>query len=163
MTENIWGYLWGKIAYSSMLYTQALGEKGIADALARPELLPIWRRLGQEAMAVARAEGVTVRGFNGFDPAAFAPDATEASAAVSIAAMVEFNRPNAKTHSGIWRDLWVRRRRTPVDAQIAPVLGIAARHGVACPTITRLVQMIHECEAGSRPASDDNVLELMQG
>jgi 2-dehydropantoate 2-reductase len=41
MTENIWGYLWGKIAYSSMLYTQALGEKGIADALARPELLPV--------------------------------------------------------------------------------------------------------------------------
>ncbi|NBS44666.1 MAG: ketopantoate reductase family protein, partial [Acetobacteraceae bacterium] len=80
----------------------------------------------------------------------------------SIAAMVEFNRPNAKTHSGIWRDLWVRRRRTPVDAQIAPVLGIAARHGVACPTITRLVQMIHECEAGARPASDDNLVELMK-
>ncbi len=162
MTENIWGYLWGKIAYSSMLYTQALGEKGIADALARPELLPLWRRLGQEAMAVARAEGVTVGSFNGFDPVAFAPDAPEASAAASIAAMVEFNRPNAKTHSGIWRDLWVRRRRTPVDAQIAPVLSIAARHGVACPTITRLVAMIHECEAGTRPASDDNLLELMK-
>jgi 2-dehydropantoate 2-reductase len=56
----------------------------------------------------------------------------------------------------------VRRRRTPVDAQIAPVLGIAARHGVACPTITRLVQMIHECEAGARPASDDNLVELMK-
>ncbi len=162
MTENIWGYLWGKIAYSSMLYTQALGEKGIAHALARPELLPLWRRLGQEAMAVARAEGVTVGSFNGFDPAAFAPDATETSAAASIAAMVEFNRPNAKTHSGIWRDLWVRRRRTPVDAQIAPVLSIAARHGVACPTIARLVAMIHECEAGTRPASDDNLLELMK-
>jgi 2-dehydropantoate 2-reductase len=111
---------------------------------------------------VARAEGVAVRGFNGFDPAAFTPGADQAAAAASVAAMVAFNRPNAKTHSGIWRDLWVRRRRTPVDAQIAPVLGIAARHGVACPTLTRLVQMIHECEAGSRPASDDNLLELMK-
>jgi 2-dehydropantoate 2-reductase len=49
-----------------------------------------------------------------------------------------------------------------VDAQIAPVLGIAARHGVACPTIARLVAMIHECEGGTRPASDDNLLELMK-
>jgi 2-dehydropantoate 2-reductase len=49
-----------------------------------------------------------------------------------------------------------------VDAQIAPVLAIAARHGVACPTIARLVAMIHECEAGTRPASDDNLLELMK-
>jgi 2-dehydropantoate 2-reductase len=57
----------------------------------------------------------------------------------------------------------VRRRRTPVDAQIAPVLSIAARHGVACPTIARLVAMIHECEAGVRPASDDNLLDLMRG
>jgi ketopantoate reductase len=41
-------------------------------------------------------------------------------------------------------------------------LGIAARQGLACPTIARLVAMIHECEAGTRPASDDNLVELMK-
>jgi 2-dehydropantoate 2-reductase len=36
-----------------------------------------------------------------------------------MAAMEEFNRHTAKTHSGIWRDLAVRKRKTEVDAQIA--------------------------------------------
>ncbi|HWT08453.1 MAG TPA: 2-dehydropantoate 2-reductase N-terminal domain-containing protein [Roseomonas sp.] len=160
-TPNIWGYLWGKLGYGAMLFAQALGEKGIADCLARPELLPLWRALGAEAIAVARAEGVTPLGFNGFDPAAFSPGASEAQAAASVAAMVAFNRPNAKTHSGVWRDLWVRRRRTEIDVQIAPIATIGARHGIACPAVRRLVAMMHECEAGTRPMSDANLTELL--
>lgn len=160
-TANIWGYLWGKLGYGAMLFAQALGEKGIADCLARPELLPLWRALGGEAIAVARAQGITPLGFNGFDPAAFAPGATGAQAAASVAAMVEFNRPNAKTHSGVWRDLWVRRRRTEVDVQIAPIAAIGARHGVDCPAVRALVAMTHECEAGTRPMSDANLTELL--
>lgn len=160
-TDNIWGYLWGKLGYGAMLFAQALGEKGIADCLARPELLPLWRALGSEAIAVARAQGVTPLGFNGFDPAAFSPGATEAQAAASVAAMVEFNGPNAKTHSGVWRDLWVRKRRTEVDVQIAPIATIGAQHGVDCPAVRRLVQMTHECEAGTRQMSDANLTELM--
>ncbi len=42
-TPDIWSYLWGKLGYGSMLFAQALGDKGIADCLARPELLPVWR------------------------------------------------------------------------------------------------------------------------
>ena len=45
-----------------MLFAQALGEKGIADCLARPELLPLWRALGSEAWlrAVERPISVAV-------------------------------------------------------------------------------------------------------
>jgi 2-dehydropantoate 2-reductase len=161
LTDNIWGYLWGKLAYSSLLYAQGLAERGIADTLARPELLPLIRALCGEVIAVARAEGVRPLGFNGFDPAAFAPGASEAAARDSVAAMVAFNRPNAKTHSGIWRDLWVRHRSTPADAQIGAVPPIGRTHGIACPVLERLIAMIHECERGARPMSDDNLLELM--
>jgi 2-dehydropantoate 2-reductase len=160
LTENIWGYLWGKLAYSSLLYMQGLAEKGIADTLVRPELLPAIRALCGEVVRVSRAEGVAMLGFNGFDPAAFGPGGTEAAARASVAAMVEFNRPNAKTHSGIWRDLWVRRRATPADAQIGPVVAIGAAHGIACPHVAKLIAMIHECERGERPMSDANLLEL---
>jgi len=162
MTDDIWSYLWGKLGYGAMLFAQALGQAGIADCLARPELLPLWRALAAEAIAVAIAEGVTPRGFNGFDPAAFAPGATEAQAAASVAAMVAFNRPNAKTHSGVWRDLAVRKRRTEVDVQIAPISAIGARHGIATPTIDRLVAQIHKVEAGTRAMTDDNLLELLR-
>ena len=43
VTDDIWSYLWGKLGYGAMLFAQALGEAGIADCLARPELLPLWR------------------------------------------------------------------------------------------------------------------------
>jgi len=161
MTDDIWSYLWGKLGYGAMLFAQALGQAGIADCLARSELLPLWRRLAEESVRVAVAEGVKPRGFNGYDPAAFAPGATEAQAAASVAAMVAFNRPNAKTHSGVWRDLAIRKRRTEIDVQIAPIATIGARHGIPTPTIDRLVTMIHEVEAGIRAMTDDNLLELL--
>ena len=160
-TPEIWGYLWGKLGYGAMLFAQALGMKGIADCLARPELLPLWRALAAEANAVTLAEGVTPRGFNGYDPAAFMPGSSLADAQAAVQAMVDFNRPSAKTHSGVWRDLAIRKRQTEVDVQIAPIATIGASHGIACPTIDRLVAMIHQVEAGTRALDDDNLLELM--
>ena len=162
LTDNIWGYLWGKLAYSSLLYTQGLAAHGIADMLARPELLPVVRALCGEVMAVARAEGVRPLSFNGFSADAFGPEGTEEAARASMAAMEAFNRPNGKTHSGIWRDLWVRRRLTPADAQIGAVPPIGRAHGIPCLTLERLIAMIHECERGERPMSDDNLLEILR-
>lgn len=65
--------------------------------------------------------------------------------------MVEHNRKSVKSHSGIWRDLAVRKRRTEVDAQ----LGVAVIQGRACgiemPLTERLIELIHEIENGTRP------------
>ncbi len=159
-TGDIWSYLWGKLGYGAMLFAQGLGQLGIADCLARPELLGLWRRLGEEAIAVAQAEGVQPRGFNGYDVEAFKPGASEDAARASVAAMVAFNATSAKTHSGIWRDLAVRKRRTEVDVQIAPIAEIGARHGIECRVTRKLVDMIHDVEEGRRQMVDDNLLEL---
>jgi 2-dehydropantoate 2-reductase len=99
--------------------------------------------------------------FNGFNPAAFAPNASPAAAKACVDKMVEFNRPNAKTHSGVWRDLAIRKRRTEVDVQIAPIAEVGARHGIQYPTTRKLADMIHEVEQGNRPMTDDNLLELI--
>lgn len=160
-TENIWGYLWGKLGYGAMLFAQALGEKGIADCLARPEMMPVWRAIGREVNEVTLAEGITPMGFNGYDPNAFMPNAPRELAERAVADLVVFNRPSAKTHSGIWRDLFVRKRRTEVDVQIKPIADIGAKHGIATPTISKLVALIHEIEDGKRAMSDDNLLELI--
>jgi len=161
MTEDINAYLWGKLAYGSLLFAQAVGDLGIADCLARPELLPTWRALAGEVLQVAQAEGVTPLGFNGFDPAAFRPGATEDQARASVDAMVAFNRPNAKTHSGVWRDLAVRKRRTEVDVQIAPIAQLGAKHGIVTPAVDGLVRVIHEIENGTRPMADSNLLDIL--
>lgn len=150
MTDNIWGYLWGKLAYGAMLFATALTDDSMADSFADPERFPVWRALGREVVATAAARGVTPVGFDGFDPAAFAPSASDADARRSVAGLAAFNRGSAKTHSGVWRDLAVHRRRTEVDAQIAVVADLAAEAGVNAPAIRRLVELVHDVEAGRR-------------
>ncbi len=161
ISDDIGSYLWGKLAYGALLCAQAAGDLGIADCLARPDIVPLWRALAGEVLRVARAEGIAPRGFNGFDPAAFQPGASDEQARRSIEAMVAFNRPNAKTHSGVWRDLAVRKRRTEVDAHFEPVCALGARHGIACPTVRGLIDMIRAIENGQRAQSDSNLNELV--
>ncbi len=152
LTDNIWGYLWGKMGYGALLFATALTPMSMSDAMAHPGHRPVYRALGQEIMRLARAEGVRPLGFNGFDPDAFL-HGDEAAITASLDAMVAHNRKTAKTHSGIWRDLAVRRRKTEVDAQMGIMIGIAARHGLAVPVVAGVVDLIHDIEAGRRAQS----------
>jgi 2-dehydropantoate 2-reductase len=77
-----------------------------------------------------------------------------------MAAMVAHNRKSAKSHSGIWRDLAVRKRRTEVDAQLCPVVEEGSAHGVPTPVNARLIAMIHQIEDGARPLDRANLAEL---
>jgi 2-dehydropantoate 2-reductase len=150
LTRNIEGYLWGKLAYGSMLFASALSDASIADVLADPSHRPALIGLAREAMAVAKARGIRPEAFDGFDPAAFAPASPEGAARASLDRLVTFNRGSAKSHSGVWRDLAVRRRKTEVDAQIAPIARLGAEVGVGTPLTLRLVDLIHDVEKGRR-------------
>jgi 2-dehydropantoate 2-reductase len=161
-TDNIWGYLWGKLAYGALLFATALTHDSIADALALPRYFALYRALGAEVLGAAAAEQVRPEGFNGFDPAAFVEGADPAATRRSIDEMVAHNRRSAKSHSGIWRDLAVRKRRTEVDAQIAIVAEIAAAHGRTTPVLDRLVRLVHEIEDGQRPLDRANLDALAE-
>ena len=157
LTDNIWGFLWGKLAYGSMLFATALTDASIADVLDSAEHRPLLIGLAREAMAVATARGVQPEAFDGFDPTAFSPESPDAEAEASLDALVRFNRGSAKSHSGVWRDLAVRKRKTEVDAQIAPIAILGEEVGVATPLTGRLVELIHDVEAGVRPQSWDTL------
>ena len=153
VTPNIWGYLWGKEAYGAMLFATALTNESIADALALPAYRELFISLAREILAVAKARAVSPEGFDGFDPSSYLPDAPDGAAARSLDALVAHNRRSAKTHSGIWRDLAVRKRRTEVDAQLGIVVSIGQEAGVATPLTSRLVELIHDIENGARAQS----------
>jgi 2-dehydropantoate 2-reductase len=150
VTPNIWGFLWGKEAYGAMLFATALTNESIADALAMPEYRELYIALAREILAVAAARGITPEAFDGFDPNAYLPAAAAGAAERSLDALVAHNRKSAKTHSGIWRDLAVRKRRTEVDAQLGIVVTLGAEVGVATPLTARVVELIHEIEDGKR-------------
>lgn len=160
LTDNIWGYLWGKLGYGAMLFATALTPESMAENFADPERAPVFAAIGREVMAVAAARGERPLGFDGFDPAAFWPGAAPEAAMASVAALAEFNRHTAKTHSGVWRDLAVRKRRTEVDAQIGIVAELAAEAGVATPLLARLVALVHDVEEGRRAQSAETFRAL---
>jgi 2-dehydropantoate 2-reductase len=153
VTQNIWGYLWGKEAYGAMLFATALTNASIADALAMREYQSLYVALAREILAVAAARGVQTEAFDGFDPSTYLATAPVGAAAQSLDALVAHNRRSAKSHSGIWRDLAVRKRPTEVDAQLGIVVTLGAEAGVATPLTARLVALIHEIERGERAQS----------
>ncbi len=162
LTENVWGYLWGKLAYGAMLFATATNGDSIADNFADPTRFPVWRALGGEVMATAAARNVQPLGFDGFDPECFSPGVDPSLVRGSVADLALFNRNSAKTHSGIWRDLAVRKRRTEIDVQIAIIADLAGEVGVETPAIRRLVELIHDIEDGRRDQSMATFAELLR-
>ena len=161
LTDNIWGYLWGKLAYGAMLFATALTTDSMTANFEDPQRFVVFDRLAREVMAVASARGVAPIGFNGFDPASFAPGAPVAGARASVAALAEFNRHTAKTHTGIYRDLAVRKRKTEIDPQIGVIVELGREAGVPTPAISCLVALIHDIEDGRKPMAFATFLELI--
>lgn len=137
-TQNILGFLWAKEAYGAMLFATAVSDLSIADALAEPRYRGVFVQLAREVLAAAP---VPVEAFDGFD----ADDLDG-----SIERLVEFNRRSAKTHSGIYRDLMVRKRKTEK----------AILAGLDGPLLRRTLELIEEIEEGRRTCEVAN-LELL--
>jgi 2-dehydropantoate 2-reductase len=160
LTEDIWAYLWGKLGYGAMLFATALTPDTMTANFADPARGHALMGLAREVMRTAIAEGVSPKPFNGFEPSAFIPGAGDTAALQSLADLAEFNSKTAKTHTGIYRDLAVRKRKTEVDPQVGTVAAIAEGHGIETPLLRRLVELIHDIEDGRREMSQDTFHEL---
>ncbi len=138
-TDNIMGFLWGKEAYGAMLYAGAVSDLSIADSLEDPRWRPLMLAVAREVLAQAP---VRPEGFDGFEPADLEG---------SLARLVRFNRETAKSHSGIYRDLMVRKRKTEVDDLLRDLKG---------PLTTYTGELIRAIERGERTCEVAN-LELL--
>ncbi len=157
ITDNIWGYLWGKQAYGAMLFATALTNDSMADAIDQHQEVTV--ELAREVLRVAAALGVRPLGFDGFEPDAIgASDRSVVDG--SVERLIAVRRSDEKTHSGVWRDMAVRKRRTEVDAHFAPIVEHAHQLGLQVPLLQRMIAMIHEIEDGRRPFSGANLQEL---
>lgn len=159
-TDNIWGYLWGKLGYANMLFATALVDATMADVTDRYHEL--MAELACEIYEAADKEGVRVEGFDAIEPSVYYPREQHDWARIdaSLDQMAAWQRSSQKTKSGIWRDLAVRKRRTEVDQQIALAVAAGGRHGLPMPLTRRVVAMIHALEDGSRQMGWANLDEL---
>lgn len=139
-TDNVLGYLWGKEAYGAMLWAGAVSDLSIADSLEHPKYRPVMIAVAQEVLAQAP---VKVESFDGF-----VPEDLEGS----LDRLVEFNRRSAKSHSGIYRDLVVRKRKTEIDEVLKDLNG---------PIFNKIGEIIHDIEQGRRVCEVGNLDELV--
>jgi 2-dehydropantoate 2-reductase len=138
-TDNVLGYLWGKEAYGAMLWAGAVSDLSIAETLERPAYRPLMIAIAEEILAQSP---VTVESFDGFDPSDLEG---------SLDRLAIFNRKSAKSHSGIYRDLMIRKRKTEVDEVHKDIQG---------PIFDRVVEIIHDIEQGRRTCEVANLDEL---
>jgi 2-dehydropantoate 2-reductase len=138
-TDNVLGFLWGKEAYGAMLWAGAVSNLSIAETLERPAYRPLMIAIAEEVLAQAP---VTVESFDGFDPSDLEG---------SLDRLAIFNRKSAKSHSGIYRDLMIRKRKTEVDEVHKDIQG---------PIFDRVVEIIHDIEQGRRTCEVANLDEL---
>lgn len=155
LTGNIWGVLWAKLAYAAMLFASSLNNDGMAGNFGDPTREAVFVRLGEEVLAVARAAGIAPLAFSSFDPAAFERGAPAGSARRWLDVLAARRRNAGKTHSGFWRDLAVRKRRTEVDPLLGAVTAEARRTGIGTPALDLLIDIVHDIENGRRELSAD--------
>lgn len=164
VTDNIWGYLWGKMGYAALLYATALVDDTMAAVVYRRDLRETLIALCTESLTIAHRLGFKPEGFDDWTPQLIYPlenrDWEILNAQLDRLAHLMAN--NKKTKSGIWRDLAVRKRKTEVDFQLGKVVEIGHQLEIPVPLTSLVVKMIKELEEGTRSMDWANLEELKE-
>lgn len=161
-TDNLWGYVWSKLGYCSLLWANALVDAPMSELFASRRYRPMLTELAREVLRIGEKRGLCLEPFDPFDPRGFTDDAAPADTERAFEALVAQRERNAKDHSGMWRDIAVRRRKTEADTLLVPVLETAAAEGVATPLNERMLAIVRDLEAGVRRQCWENLDELVR-
>jgi 2-dehydropantoate 2-reductase len=161
VTDNIFGYLWGKEALGAFYFATALVSEDVPVMIDRREYRPVYGALVGEVASVARAEGVRCEVIDGFDPLVFLRAAGgSVEAEPCWAAQKAYWGDHVQGRTGVWRDLAIHHRPTEVDTIITPIAERARARGVPVPRLERLIHLIHEAEQGRRQLGWHNLDDL---
>lgn len=165
VTDNIFGFLWSKIALGAIYFATAVTDSDVTDLYALPRYRDLFGGLAGEVVAVADAKGIRLETFDGFDPKVFRPGATQDAAAIAATwdGQNHYWNSHDNKRTGIWRDLAIHRRKTEVDRLIGPVIEIGRERGIATPGLSRLVAIVKEIESGERALDLRNLAAIENG
>ena len=162
ITDNIFGYLWAKMALGSVYFGTAIIDKPVLDVYASEQARSVLETLCGEVVMVADAMGVRIESSDGFDPKSFRPGASDTAARqASWEAQRRYWGSHDNPVTGVWRDLAIHKRPTEVDFQIGPIIAIAKEKGIAVPHLERLLGTVKAIEKGKQAQSFEALLELV--
>src|ERR1700691_503678 len=135
-TTQVMGFVWSKEAYGATLFATAVSDLAIHEVFDDPAYHPLLLGLAREVLAQAPVRPLALDGFD--------PDDLPGS----LSRLADFNRRSAKSHSGIYRDLMIRRCKTETEAILGPLRGFLIR---------RTAELIAAIEAGTRTCCRENL------
>jgi 2-dehydropantoate 2-reductase len=161
-TDNIQGFLWGKLILGTIYGATATVDADVVDILTNPAARDALAALATEAYEVADALGIRVEAVDGFDPKAvrIGPQADPQAAEVAWSAQLAYWRRGLSRRTGVWRDLAVRHRKTEVGPIQGALVEAAERAGRQVPRVRALLRVITELEDGRRPMAWANLREI---
>ncbi|WP_169193813.1 2-dehydropantoate 2-reductase [Devosia sp. MC1541] len=148
ITDNIFGYLWAKMALGAVYFGTAIADMDVVDVYQRPKARAVLAKICAEVTAVADAKGIRIENSDGFDPKAFRAGGTEAEMQASWDAQTRYWNSHDNRRTGVWRDLATFKRPTEVDFQVLPVIEIGEQLGVPTPWLRALRNAVKAVEAG---------------
>jgi 2-dehydropantoate 2-reductase len=161
VTDNIWGFLWGKLVFGALGFLVSCVDAPVAEVIDDPLGRRLCRAVCAEAYLVARTQVDRVEPIGEFEPEKFAPgDDMEARADETLSTLADSWRSSIKQHMGIWRDLKVKKRKTEVDMQVAQIVATGQDLGVPTPVNAAVLEIVHEIEGGTRGMDWTNLEEI---
>jgi 2-dehydropantoate 2-reductase len=158
ISDNVRGYLWSKLAFGSWSSVTALAAPEMWDLVDRHR--PAMVALALEISTVAQAEGVRLEDFDAYRAGAFTPCGSDGARDEVIDEVVAWLRTQPKLHSGVWRDIAVRRRPTEVPSHFLPVIAAAEARGIPVPRVRALLHAIGRMERGEITHDERHIEEI---
>lgn len=162
VTQNLDGYLWGKLGYAALGFVVSSVDMPIDEVIMVPEAQEVILAAVAEVVDVAHKQGIRLENIHGFEPNLFDrsnPNRFEETNEM-FRRWSDEGRNSIKRHMGIHRDIKVRKRRTEVDFQVGVVVERGRTLGVETPILETLVHLIHQMENGERPQDWSTIREL---
>jgi 2-dehydropantoate 2-reductase len=154
---NVLGFLWSKQINITMLFATGVTPLTMSDCLETREYEPLFAALAAEGIALADEYGIDLEEFDDFHPRLYRDG--EVRRALSITA--DHYRPMLKQHSGLYRDLAVRRRTSEADGTLGSAIRRGAARGHDMPAHRAVLSVITQIERGRRSISASNLSEII--
>jgi 2-dehydropantoate 2-reductase len=156
-TDNLWGERWSKLSANAMSNpVQAMSGLGSLEILSSEVGRTITINLAAEAARVGRALGLRVPKFNGAAAEEWV-DADRPATREALDRMLTPTGGRARNWRASMAQDVAKGRPTEIDFMNGYVVVQGRDRGVATPVHAAVVEVMHEVEAGARPADPANI------